>query len=101
MEIQILSQTKNPITKVEKVIIKCEHSGKPTPNREEIWETVAKTLKKEKELIIIDKIITLKGYTASEVRVFVYPKKEDIPKYKLEKMEKRLARLKKEETKEK
>ena len=100
MKVQIISQKKNPLTKSERVLLRVEHSKEATPNREKIWEEVSKTLKKNKELIIIDKITTLKGFASSEVKALVYSKKEDIPKYKAEKMKKRIEKLKKTEAKE-
>ncbi len=79
----------------EEVLIGLDHSGKPTPNRKEILSIVAKEVKAKEDIIIIDKIFNKTGKSASEARVFVYKKPGDVPKYKIEKMKRRLEKKEK------
>ncbi|MBL7206142.1 MAG: hypothetical protein ISS36_00915 [Candidatus Aenigmarchaeota archaeon] len=90
---EILEQKKNPLLKREESWILIEHKGKPTPKRDEILSEISKVLKSKDELIIIDKVFSQKGKSASRVKVLAYSKKEDIPESKLEKMKRRALPL--------
>ncbi len=92
MVVKIIEQRKNPLLKREEVRCIFEHPGKATPSRSEMLPELEKVLKTKKELIIIDKIFSLKGKGESKVHILVYKKKEDIPKGKLEKMERRMRK---------
>jgi ribosomal protein S24E len=80
MSLKIIEQKKNPLMKVEEVKAVIEHAGKPTPKREDIMPSLENVLKKEKELILIDKIFTKRGKGESLLKVLVYDRKEDMPK---------------------
>lgn len=97
MTVKIESHKKNPLLKREEAWISIEHKGKPTPKRTDIIEDAAKALKADKEFVIVDKIFSKGGKAASNVRVLVYSKKEDIPAAKAEKMKRRMGLAKKEE----
>ena len=103
MSVKILDQKKNPLLKREEVHAVFEHTGKPTPPRKDILPLLEKALRAKKDLILIDKIFSIKGKGESKLKVFVYSKKDDIPKDKLEVIQKRMEKkkAKKEEPEEK
>jgi len=95
MSMKISDQKKNPLMKREEVWVSFEHTGKATPTRKDMLTEISKALKSKEELVIIDKIFTDKGVAESKAKVFVYKKKEDIPKDKLDKMQRRMNKKKK------
>jgi ribosomal protein S24E len=96
MKLGVLEHKKNPLMRREEFLISIEHSGKPTPSRKDMLSGMVKELKTKESLILIDKIFNKTGKPASEAKVLVYKKPEDIPKYKLEKTKRRLEKEKKE-----
>jgi ribosomal protein S24E len=103
MKMEIIKDKKNPAMKRDEHLISLEHKGKATPSRAEIMKDVAKLLKTREELIIVDKIISNKGVQSSVVYVLSYRKKDDVPRYKLDKMKARMdkAKAKQQAAKEK
>ena len=99
MSVKILDQKKNPLLKREEVHAVFEHTGKPTPPRKDILPLLEKALRAKKDLILIDKIFSIKGKGESKLKVFVYSKKDDIPKDKLEVIQKRMEKKKAKEEK--
>lgn len=95
MSLKIVEKKKNPLLKREEVHAVFEHQGKPTPPRKDILPPLEKALGAKKELILVDKIFSIKGKGESKLKVFVYSKKEDIPKDKLEMIQKRMEKAKK------
>lgn len=91
MKIEVKEQKKNPLLKREEVLVSLEHAGKATPSRKEMLPELAKVLKSKEELIIVDKIFSAPGKSASQARILLYSKKDEIPAGKLEKMKKRMA----------
>jgi len=96
MKMEIISEKKNPAMKRDEHIISVDHSGKATPNRPAIIKDVAKLIKVNDDLIIVDKIVSNKGLQSSIAYVLSYKKKDDVPEYKLQKMKKRIEMIKKE-----
>lgn len=96
MSLEIKSKQENPLLKREKVWVSLEHPGRPTPQRANLLKEISKKLGAKEELVIVDKIFSTKGGAASDIKVFVYKKKEDVPKDKLEKMKRRMEKKKKE-----
>ncbi len=94
MKLDIKERKKNALMKREEALISIEHGGKATPARKHILDEVAKLLNAKPEGIIINRIITRGGKARSEANVFAYPKKEDVPAWRLKKMEYRLSRTK-------
>jgi ribosomal protein S24E len=92
MGLKVIEERKNPLLKREEAYCILEHPDKATPSREEMLPDLERVLKTKKDLIIIDKIFSVKGKGESKVRVFTYKKKEDIPKEKLEKMKRRMEK---------
>lgn len=80
--------------KREEFMISLEHTGKATPSRHEMLPEVSKLTKTDKDLIIIDKIFSMHGKSESKIKVFAYESKSDIPKEKLEKMQRRMKKKK-------
>jgi ribosomal protein S24E len=95
MSLKILEHKKNPLLKREEVRALFEHAGKPTPPRDEILPFLEKSLKAKKDTILIDKIFSIKGKGESRLKVFVYSRKDDIPKEKLEVIRRREGKGKK------
>lgn len=94
MSLKVVETRKNPLLKREEVEALLEHAGKPTPKRDEILPSLVKVLRAKKELILIDKIFSVKGKGESRLKVLVYSKKDDIPKEKLEIIKKRSEKKK-------
>lgn len=94
MAVKILETKKNPLFRREEVRAVISHEGKPTPAREEILPSLITSLKSKKELILIDKIFSIRGKGESRLKVFVYSKAEDVPKERLSLIEKRAAKKK-------
>lgn len=86
MKIEVISHKKNPLVKREEFEMLVEHSGRATPTRKELADDVAKKANTSHDLIIIDKVISIKGAAQSRLKILAYKKKEDMPKHKLEKM---------------
>jgi ribosomal protein S24E len=61
----------------------------------DILKQIVNKLKVDEDLIIVDKIFTAKGDTKTTVKALIYKKKDDIPKGKMEKMQKRMETKKK------
>lgn len=94
MKLEIKERKSNPLMKREEALVSIEHGGKATPNRRQVIAEVAKLLDARPEGIIIDRITTQGGMASSEVRVLAYSRKEDIPAWRLRKMEQRLSKTK-------
>lgn len=94
MSVKIVERKKNPLFRREEVEALLEHIGKPTPPRQNILPSLEKSLNVKADLIIINKIFSVKGKGESKLKVFVYSKKDDIPKEKLELIEKRKEKKK-------
>jgi ribosomal protein S24E len=92
MSLRIIEHRKNPLMKRDEVKAVVEHAGKPTPAREEILSSLESVLKTSRDLIFIDKIFTEKGIGHSNLKVFVYGKKEDVHRQELQRAEKRKAK---------
>ncbi len=99
MKLEVKEQKSNPLLKREEVSAVVDHVGSSTPSRMEIMDAASKALKVNKDLVLVDKIFSIKGKGTSNVKVLVYKKKEDIPKEKLEGIEKRLEKVKKKAAK--
>lgn len=90
MKTEILKQKDNQLLGRKELWISVEHIGKATPSRVDILSEIAKIVKSKKECVIVEKIFTQTGKGVSKVKVFIYSKKGDIPKEKVEKMKRRM-----------
>ncbi|MCK4714338.1 MAG: hypothetical protein KAT35_02095 [Candidatus Aenigmarchaeota archaeon] len=97
MKFDIKDKKKNPLMKRDEAIVSIDHAGKATPNRLLVLSEIAKLVKNKPENIIINRITTPGGSTVSEVKAFSYSKKNDIPEWRLKKMEQRASKKKDKE----
>ncbi len=92
MDFKIQGDRKNALLGRREVAVRIAHPGKSTPLRREIISLLSKELKVGEDLVVVDKIFTMKGTASCEARVLIYPKKEDIPTNKAEKQSRRLKK---------
>ena len=91
MDFKILDKKDNPLLKREEATAEITGNNPSTPSRKEIMAEASKSLGVPEDLIIVDRISTERGKKEVEARIFVYKKREDIPKSKIEKMERRIS----------
>ncbi len=91
MEFKIVDKKENPLLKREEADVKILGDKPSTPSRKEILIEASKTLGLPEDLIIVDKISTWRGKKEATAKLLIYSKKEEIPKYKIKKMEKRMG----------
>jgi len=89
MKVDITENKENPLMKRNEVRAVIHHEGGATPSRVQVLEHLSKSLKSNKENIVINKIFGLKGTDRSEAKIAVYKDKKDIPKAIAEKMSRR------------
>ena len=92
---KLISEGKDSVLPRKELNFEINHSGKPTPNTNDIKEKISKNLKCNKDLIIIKEIKTSYGSSTSKVKSYIYendkemkilekikeePKKEEVPK---------------------
>jgi ribosomal protein S24E len=90
MKIETVAHRKNQLMGREEAELKIHHHGQRTPTRAELLRAVAAHLKAGENLVVIDKIFTVRGEAVSTAKVHAYEKAEKIPAYKLEKMKRRM-----------
>jgi len=104
-----IKDEKNSVLPRREIIFELNHASKPTPTNETVKEEISKTLKCNKELMVIKKIDTHFGSTISHVKVYLYDNLKEMkilerikeePK-KEESSESKLTEEKSEEVKEK
>ena len=93
-KLKTVSEKKNPLMKRTEYMFQVVHSAQPTPVRVYLTKDIAKVLKVKEDGILIEKIFSERGRAESNAKVFVYKDKKDIPKYKLDKLEKRMTKKK-------
>ncbi|MFH1445281.1 MAG: hypothetical protein ABIF08_02250 [Nanoarchaeota archaeon] len=91
-KLDIVSERKNPLMKRTEFIIQVAHNSQSTPTRVNLTKEIVKVLKINEDVILIEKIFSDRGRAESKVRVLVYKDKKDIPKFKLDKLEKRTSK---------
>lgn len=77
--------------KRKELVISTKHPENPTPNRKDLTTELAKFLKTEDNLVLPLKIKPVSGTVHSTLTVYVYNKKEDIPKNLSVLMEQRIS----------
>ncbi len=87
MNMKIVSKKENNLFKREEIEAEVDVAG-ATPSRKDITTEAAKVLGTEEGLLIIDRISNSPKKVS--VKIQRYSKKEDIPKHKTEKIQKRL-----------
>lgn len=96
MSLNVISKRPNPLAGREEYLISIEHHNKSTPSREAFKEEAAKLLSADRELLVVENIHTEAGKNSSRVKVFVYSKKEMMPKPRVKKDKKAQPEQKKE-----
>ena len=96
MDIEVTKTKENPLLERQEVEVLIKHDSASTPKRADLLVELASKLKTDQDLLIVETIKTEKGKAHSKGRVFVYDKKESVPKDKLEKMQNRISGKKKE-----
>ena len=97
MEIEVVKTKENPLLERQEVEVLIKHNSKATPKRADLLVELAKKLKTEQDVLIVETIKTHKGQAHTIGRVLIYEKKESVPKAKLEKMQNRITKKKKGE----
>lgn len=72
MNFEIENKRQNLLQKRWEVEFKVEHSGQPTPTRDELRQKVAEAMKAKKECVIIDNTTTATGLGVSRGYAKVY-----------------------------
>ncbi len=91
MSFKILGESENKLLKRKELKLSVEHSKKATPSRKELITELAKYLKTEENLVVPLKIESVGGTEHSMLSVYVYNKKEEIPKSLTSLMEQRIS----------
>ena len=92
MEIKILNKKGNPLFKREEIEARLLGVSGPTPKRKDLIVETAKALGASEDHVIIDKIDSA-STKEPLLKIFLYNKKEDIPKHVLDKAQKRIFGL--------
>ncbi len=100
MKLLIESKEENKLHDKIVVGFLIEHEGLPTPPRIQVREELAKSLKKDKELIVVQTIRTSYGRSKSVGKAHVYSNKETMMKNEPKYLLLRNQIIKKEEKKE-
>ncbi|MBU5682711.1 MAG: 30S ribosomal protein S24e [Candidatus Aenigmatarchaeota archaeon] len=74
MEIKIIQEKNNPLLKRKELLLEIDHSNKATPSREELANEISKMFNVEKEKIVIDYILSIRGCSKSKAKVKIYEK---------------------------
>tara|TARA_Y100000034_G_C6835651_1_gene377590 strand:- start:682 stop:1071 length:390 start_codon:yes stop_codon:yes gene_type:complete len=73
-----IKDEKNYILPRRELIFEINHATKSTPTKHNVREEVSKTIKCNKELVIIKKVDTHYGSTVSHAKVYVYDNKDEM-----------------------
>lgn len=95
MDITIVSEKDNPLLRRKEVQVQVVHGG-ATPTVKALLPEMCKILKSPEDTVILDKILTRKGHAVCDARVLVYTTKENVPRDKLERQQRKLTGVKKE-----
>jgi len=74
MEIKIIQEKNNPLLKRKELLLEIDHNNKATPSREELANEISKMFNVEKEKIVIDYILSIRGYSKSKAKIKIYEK---------------------------
>ena len=83
--LKVLSEKYNPLIKRKEIYLLVEHTGKGTPSKKEVRESISKLYNKDLNTVYILKISTVFGSNTSKALVHIYddPKRGERiePKY--------------------
>ena len=80
MNMEIISEKKNPVTGSRRYWLGMDHLGKRTPSRHEVFPEVLKALGTGEDVTLIHKIFSETGTAKSRIMVVVYKDRKDLPK---------------------
>jgi small subunit ribosomal protein S24e len=80
MDLKIISRENNQLLNREEIIVLIDHKNEPTPKRDDIREKISAMIGKNKNLIVVEKILTEFGKQKSKAFVNVYQNEEDMKK---------------------
>ena len=89
MDLKIISRENNQLLNREEIIVLIDHKNEVTPKRDDIKEKVSAMIGKDKNLIVVEKILTEFGKQRSKAFVNVYQNEEDMKKLELKHILKR------------
>jgi len=69
---KILNETKQPLLERIKYEMVLDHNKAKTPTKLELIDKIAPLIKKDKALIVIDKILTKSGTPSSKLLIYAY-----------------------------
>jgi ribosomal protein S24E len=75
---KIIKQEKSKLLPRIDVVAEAIHVDKRTPSREEVKEELSKSLKKDKDLILVEHIYSEYGSGNSKIIAYAYDSKEDM-----------------------
>lgn len=74
MEIKVLQEKNNPLLKRKEIMLEIDHTGKATPSREQLLSELTKIFNVEREKIVIDYILSQRGYPKAKAKIKIYEK---------------------------
>ena len=89
MELQILTQEKNPSLQREDITAQITFAEKATPSRAQIQEAIAKKCKAKPELVVVSVIDVRFGSTSTKINAFVYESQQALKQFETQHMVKR------------
>ena len=89
MDLKIISRENNQLLNREEIIVLIDHENEVTPKRDDIREKISAMIGKDKNLIVVEKILTEFGKQRSKAFVNVYQNEEDMKKLELKHILKR------------
>ncbi len=99
MELEIQNKRENPLLNRIEVQFIVSHPNSPTPKRENVREELSKTMKVQKDRIVVDNMKSSFGVHDTKGYAKIYPSKEDAMKVEREHLLKRNKLEAKPETK--
>lgn len=79
MEIKILQEKDNTLLKRKEILLEIDHSGRATPSREELANELSKMFNTPKEKIVIDYILSMRGYPKAKSKIKIYYETQNSP----------------------
>ncbi len=73
-----ISDEKNSVLPRRELVFEVGHAKTSTPSKDSIKEEVSKSIKCDKELVVVKKINTHYGSTSSHAKVYVYDNKDEM-----------------------
>lgn len=98
MKVEIVEEKNNPFLKRKDLLLMIDHSGQPTPKKDDLTNFLAEKYKVEKEKVEVVYIFSETGVARSKAKARIW---EEKPKTKEKKSEKAREEVKAEKVEEK